>query len=272
MDTDFDLDSYFARIGYSGSRDVSLNTLNQIMAAQTQTIPFENLDILLGRPIALDLPAITQKLVTDRRGGYCFEQNGLLLAVLQALGFDAVAISARARWMRTRADTAPRTHCFVRVDLAGEAWLADVGIGGVSLTSALRLAAPGEQDTPHDKRRIVAEGSRFFHQVRLGSEWSDVSEFTLEEMPLIDREIANWFTSTHPQSHFKHRLMAARAAPAGARLALLNDELTIRAADGHTEREKLRSPDELLEALARHFGLHFSPDTRFGSNGAAWPV
>lgn len=267
-----DLDAYFARIGYAGPRAPTLATLNGIVAAHAQAIPFENLDVLLNRGINLEPAAIERKLIHSRRGGYCFEQNTLLLSVLEALGFQVKPISARVRVQRPRDFTPPRTHMFLRVELDGESWLADVGLGSSSLTSAIRLNIAAEQATPHEPRRIVREGARLFHQVRLGNEWSDVCEFTLEEMPPIDRELANWFTSTHPLSHFRNRLVAARAAPAGVRLAVLNNEFTVRHADGRADKREIKTPDELLAILAENFGLHFPPGTRFGPPGSPWPV
>src|SRR5471032_1462354 len=166
-----DLDAYFARTGYTGARAPTLATLHGIVAAHAQTIPFENLDVLLGRGINLDPAAVQQKLLRDRRGGYCFEQNSLLLHVLEALGFSAAPISARVRLRHPRDFTPPRTHLFLRIELDGESWLADVGIGGLSLTSAIRLHTDAEQATPHEPRRIVREGALFFHQARLGDEW-----------------------------------------------------------------------------------------------------
>src|SRR5689334_22686545 len=109
----FDLDSYLARIGYDGPRAPTLPVLRALTAAHTQAIPFENLDVLLGRRIDLAIDAVFDKLVRRRRGGYCFEQNGLLLQVLQALGFEARPVSARVRIDRPRTDTPPRTHMFV---------------------------------------------------------------------------------------------------------------------------------------------------------------
>ena len=266
-----DLDAYFARTGYTGPRAPPLATLNGIVAAHVQAIPFENLDVLLGRGINLEPAAIHQKLIREKRGGYCFEQNTLLLHVLEALGFTVQPISARVRVQRPRDFTPPRTHVFLRVELDGESWLADVGLGSNSLTCAIRFNIDAEQPTPHEPRRIVREGARLFHQVRLGDEWSDVCEFTLEEMPPIDRELANWYTSTHPQSHFRNRLVAARALPGGKRLTLLNNELTVRSSDGSAEKRTIATPDELLAILAEHFGLHFPPGTRFGPPGSPWP-
>jgi N-hydroxyarylamine O-acetyltransferase len=267
-----DLDAYFARIGYLGPREPSLPVLHALTAAHAQSIPFENLDVLLGRPIHIDIDAVFRKLVHDRRGGYCFEQNGLFLHVLTAMGFQAAPLSARVRLQRPREYIPSRTHVFLRVELAGESWLTDVGVGAVSLTSAIRLDSDAAQSTAHEPRRIVREGARLFHQVRFGDEWADVCEFTLEEMPPIDRELANWFTSAHPRSHFKERLMVARAAPEGRRISLLDHELSLRERDGRAEKRRIGSADELLEVLAERFGLHFPAGTRFGPPGSPWPT
>jgi N-hydroxyarylamine O-acetyltransferase len=267
-----DIDAYFARIEYGGSREATLPVLHAITAAHSQSIPFENLDVLLGRPIELDEAALFAKLVHQRRGGYCFEQNGLLLRVLEELGFKVTPLGARVRLQRPREYTPPRTHLCLRVEVGRVSWLTDVGVGAASLTSAIRLDTDAEQSTGHEPRRIVREGARYFHQVRFGSEWTDVCEFTLEEMPPIDRELANWFTSAHPQSHFKSSLMVARALPAGRRVSVLNRELSIRESDGQSAKREIGSPDELLEVLAEHFGLRFPASTRFGAPGSPWPT
>jgi len=264
-----DLDAYFARIGYHGPRSATLETLNAIASAHVQAIPFENLDVLLGRGIELEPSAVERKLVHGRRGGYCFEQNSLLLAVLGDLGFEVHPLSARVRYQRPRAFTPARTHLFVRVEL-DESWLVDVGVGAMSLTCAIRLDTADVQATPHEPRRIVREGKLLYHQVRLGDDWNDVCEFTLEEMPPIDREVANWFTSAHPASHFKNRLLVARALPDGRRLTLLDRELTVRERDGRAEHRTIESPDELLAVLAAEFGLAFAPGTRFTCEALDW--
>jgi N-hydroxyarylamine O-acetyltransferase len=106
--------------------------------------------------------------------------------------------------------------------------------------------------------------------VRFDSDWSDVYEFTLEEMPLVDREVANWFTSAHPRSHFKDRLMVARAAPGGRRFTLLDDELTVRQRDGRAEKRRVQTQEQLLDVLAGSFDLHFPVGTRFGLSGASF--
>jgi N-hydroxyarylamine O-acetyltransferase len=265
------LDAYFTRLGLSRPRFPTREALDALVHAHARAIPFENLDVLLGKRISLEPEALERKLVHEGRGGYCFEQNALLLQVLEGLGFHVRPLSARVRIGRPRDDTPPRTHLFVRVELDGQSLLVDVGVGGLSLTSSLLLEADREQPTPHETRRLVQEGGRWFHQAKLGEEWQDVCEFTLEEMPPIDREVANWFTSTHPQSHFKSRLVVSRALPDGGRMNVLNRELTMRRRDGTADRRMIESPQELLAVLAEKFALRFEPGTRFECSALDWP-
>ena len=112
-----DLEAYFARVGYDGPVAPTLAVLNDLMSAHVQAIPFENLDVLLQRGIDLTPEALQRKLVDERRGGYCFEQNGLLLLVLGAIGFAVTPLSARVRYQRPRDYTPARTHLFLRVEI-----------------------------------------------------------------------------------------------------------------------------------------------------------
>lgn len=253
-----DLERYCTRIGYQGPRVPTLAVLHQLIEHHISTIPFENLDVLLGRPISLESNALQAKLLPGQRGGYCFEQNGLFLLVLEAFGFPVAPLSARVRWQKPRDLTPARTHLFARVEIEGQSWLADVGVGGISPTRALRLVEDTPQETPHDHRRIVREGGLYFHQVSFGEEWLDVCEFTLEEMPPIDRELANWFTSAHPQSHMKGRLLASRSQAEGRRLNLLNRTLTLRQPGREVITRDLASVEELQEVLQNQFGIHLS--------------
>lgn len=264
------LDAYFRRVGYHGPAVPSLATLHALSAAHVEHIPFENLDLLLDRPISLQPAAVEHKLIAAGRGGYCFEQNALFIDVLTQLGFDVRPLSARVRWQRPRNFMPPRTHLFARVEIDGTTWFADVGVGGMSLTGAIRFALDEEQPTPHEPRRIAIEDGRYFHQVRVGNEWLDVCEFTLEEMPPIDQELANWFVSTHPDSHFRNRLVVARALPEGGRISLLNRELSVRPRGQPAQVRRLGSPQELLDTLATQFGLHFPPETKFRCGELDW--
>jgi N-hydroxyarylamine O-acetyltransferase len=265
------LETYFDRIGYRGSRAPTLETLHALTAAHVRAIPFENLDVLLERRIDLAPDVVFDKLVRRRRGGYCFEQNGLFLEVLTALGFSVRPLSARGRIFPPRGQTPPRTHLLLEVHVDGEPWLTDVGVGALSLTSAIRFTSDEEQRTPHEPRRIVREGDHWLHQARLGDAWTDVYEFTGEEMPPIDREVGNWYTSAHPRSHFRSLLVVARAAADGGRVTLRDGELKRRDRDGRAEARSIASAEDLLAVLAAEFGLVFPPGTRFGEAGAWLP-
>ena len=135
-------------------------------------------------------------------------------------------------------------------------------------------APAANRRTTRDASRAAphrARGGSLLHQVYFGQDWHDVYEFTLEEMPPINREVANWFTSAHPQSHFKSRLVVARALPEG-RVTLVNRGLTRRAHDGTSSHRWLANPRELIEALATEFGLYFEPETKFPCPGLDWSV
>jgi N-hydroxyarylamine O-acetyltransferase len=275
-----DLAAYFERIAYGGPTEPGLANLNALVFAHVSAIPFENLDILLGRPISLEPAHVERKLLAERRGGYCFEQNTYFMHVLRALGYAVMPLAARVRLNRPSEDTPPRTHIFLRVELDDGSWLADVGVGGLSPTSALRLALDVRQDTPHEPRRLRSDGewqglslrapnATLYHQVLLDGAWIDVCEFTLEGMPEIDRELGNWYTSAHPQSLFKSRLMVARATPRG-RIALVNRRLTRRTTGGGSESLELADPEELLRVLEHEFGISLPAGTRFTCPELIW--
>ncbi len=268
-----DLDAYCSRIGYTGPRTPTLVTLTALHRAHVRAIPFEYFDIHLGRGIRIDLSSIEQKLIRDRRGGYCFEQNTLFAAVLRTLGFTVIPLVARVRWNLPADLQTALTHMLLRVDTpdAGP-YLADVGFGSMSLVEPLRFEVDREQLAGLEPRRIVARGKIFAQQARLGDTWSDVYHFSGDEAPAIDFEVGNWYTSTHPQSRFRQNLGASIAGE-NCRHTILNQEFSTRYADGRVDKRTIASPDQLLAVLAEYFGLHFPAGTRFGSRpDAPWPI
>lgn len=268
--TGFDLDAYLTRIGYAGARTATLDTLHAVTQHHATAIPFENLDVLLGRGIALTPEAIVAKLVHARRGGYCFEQNNLLLLALRALGFRATPIGARVRWQQPRDFVPPRTHLFLRVHFGDGDWLTDCGLGAASLTGAIPLVFDRELSTPHEPRRLVNEGGRLLHQMKVGDEWSDLCEFTLDEMHPIDCEVANWWTSANPASKFKQDVAVGLARADGTRKAIRGGTFTHRRGAEILHQRALESAADLLACLEEHFQLRFPPGTRFGPAGAPW--
>ena len=248
-----DLDAYFSRIGYSGPREPTLQTLRAIHALHPAAIAFENLDPLLGRRIHLDMASVERKLVQARRGGYCFEQNGLFSYVLSTLGYSVTGLAARVFIGQTPGRTR-RSHMLVKVDLTEGRYIADVGFGGWAMSAPLDLDRDGDQETPHGPFRIVRHDEYFEVQTILDGQWMTLYRFSLEEQLPMDYEISNWFCSTHPESKFTTDLMVARL-PLGRRLGLLNRRFSVHYPDGRTERRELTSAVEIAEVLEKEFAV-----------------
>jgi len=265
-----DIDRYFARIGYHGNREPTLATLREVHQHHVQSIPFENLDVLLGQRIDLTLAAIVQKIITQQRGGYCFEQNTLLHEVLRQLGFEVTPLLARVRWQVPASIATPLTHMVLIVKIGDQSWLADVGFGGIGTPTPLLLGNPAEQATSHEPRRLRTDGDQVTHQVRLGETWRDVYQFHLHPPPPIDFELGNWFSCTHPRAMFVNNLVVTRVEPTG-RLALFNHDFTRRKLDGSTVTSHVKSPAELDELLAGAFGLHLPVGPPIKIPAAPWP-
>ena len=248
MTPGFDLDAYLERIGYSGSRRATLDTLAAIHLDHARAIPFENLNPLLRWPVRLDVQTLQQKLVRGGRGGWCFEQNLLLRHALQALGFQVTGLAARVLWNAPEGTLGARSHMLLLVDLDGSPLIADVGFGGLSLTGPLRLQPDVEQATPHEPFRLVRAGDAFVMQAKIGDAWKALYRFDLHEQLLPDYEVANWYLSNHPESHFVNGLTAARA-DLDRRYALRNTELAVHHTNGTTERRLLTTVAELRSTL-----------------------
>ena len=250
-----DLDAYLRRIGYFGGREPTLDTLAALHLHHAQTIAFENLDPLLGRPIPLDAASLERKLIHDGRGGYCYEQNLLFGHVLRAFGFQVTGLAARVLWTYYPEDAiTARSHQLLRVDLEGAPYIVDVGFGGQTLTGPLLLQPHLEQVTPHEPFRFVPAGDGYKMQCRIGAAWRSLYRFDLHEVFQPDYEILNYYASTHPQSRFVSALIAARPAT-HRRYALANSQFAVHHLGGPTERRVLETVSELRETLESVFLL-----------------
>jgi N-hydroxyarylamine O-acetyltransferase len=255
----FDLDAYRDRIGDRGELTPGLATLERLHLAHATSVPFENLDILLGRPIRLDLEGLQNKLVTGRRGGYCFEQNTLLAAALGRVGFRVSCLAARVRWGAKH--VLPRTHMLLKVDLDEGPWLADVGFGGEGLLTPIPLDPGREVRQFHWIYRVVDEGGLWVLQTLREGSWFDLYSFTTEPQYAVDYEVANHFTSTHPSSRFLRGPTVQLPTPE-ARYILRGGEFIIDRG-GEVSRRPVEGSEALLRLLSETFGLDFPPGTRF---------
>ncbi len=259
MSDSIDLDAYLQRIGLQIDTSPGLATLRAITSAHAASIPFENLNPLLGLPVDLALSALQQKLVRDGRGGYCFEQNLLLEAALRALGFKVSGLIARVMWTQPEDAVTPQTHMLLRVDLDGETWLVDVGFGVQTLTGAIRLQANIEQPTALEPFRLLQVDGDWRMQSLIRGQWLSLYHFDLHPVPLIDYVVANHFVSTYPASNFVNNLNVA-CALADRRLSLRNREFTVRRMGGEPERRQLRGTADIRQVLEDEFHLRL-PET-----------
>jgi len=257
-----DIPGYFGRIRYSGEAGASLEVLSALVAAHNRSIPFENLDPLLGVPVAdLSAQALADKLVHRRRGGYCYEHNGLLAFVLEELGFGVERLAGRVVWMK-EIDTLPaQTHQLLAVTVPGVdgRYLVDVGFGGQTLTSPIRFQAYIEQPTRHEPYRIraVTDGSAdYVMETLIRGEWQPLYLFTDRPQPRIDLEVGSWYVSTHPKSVFVVGLTAALVTD-DARWNLRGRNLAVHHADG-TERTRFDTAAQVLDTLVERFGIDLS--------------
>ena len=250
----FDLERYLNRIRYAGDRSVGLTTLAALHASHPAAIPFENLDPLLGLPVRLDVESLQRKLVRDGRGGYCYEHNLLFAEALGAIGFSVTGFAARVVWNVPDGTVRPRSHMLLGIELDGGKYIADVGFGGLTLTAPLRLEMGIAQPTPHETFRLGRERQEFVLEARVGDSWKALYRFSEEVQEPSDYEVANWYTSTHPDSIFRRSLIAARATR-DARLALLDGRLSIHHRNGSTEQRELQNGPEIKTTLTEMFGI-----------------
>jgi N-hydroxyarylamine O-acetyltransferase len=205
----FDLNSYLDRLGL-GDREPDLAAVHR---AHATTLGFDNFDPSTGRPVVLDTDRIAEKMIVRGRGGYCFEHNMLLKAVLEESGVGLVEpMLARVRIGGTGGDR-PLDHLLLRVSENGRLWLADVGFGGGGLLDPIPFEVGVESNQSGWLYRLTRDESELVLQVFQDGGWTDMYGFIPEPVPLIDVEVSNWYTATHPMSSMVTGLMVGRRSP-----------------------------------------------------------
>ena len=245
----FPLTDYLKRIGLDSAPASDWEGLRQLHRAQFFTIPFENLDIQLGKTIKLDSRSLIEKLIHRRRGGYCFELNGLLLMALQTLGFNARPLLARVHL-----DDPPsgRTHQLNAVQLGSETWLADAGFGAGGPRIPMLLKDGWTHKLDGYGIRIAKKHPYGWIMQSWESTWKDSYSFEDSWASAADIEVANFFTSHSPQSHFTTMRTVSKPIT-GGRISLANQVLTV--IQGDSKRVLEVDESETFNVLAREFGL-----------------
>ncbi len=249
MSQEANLDAYLKRINYAGSIAPTLETLSLLHQLHPAAIPFENLDPLMEVPVRLQLSDLEQKLIVEKRGGYCFEQNLLFKAVLEAMDFSVTPLAARVLWNRAPGEEAPINHMVLLVDVAGAPYLADLGFGGQVATAPLRLKADLEQPTPNEPYRLIGGDPDWRVETEIRGEWRPVFSFELTPQTIED------YTALNDAAMLSMRDYLRVARVEGSRRhTLLNARLRTHEA-GETTTRMLTSTAELREVLTGTFGI-----------------
>lgn len=254
---ELDLEAYLGRIGQRGPVAADDATLVRLHRAHVAKIPFENLDVVLGRSIAVDLAAVQEKLVYRRRGGYCFEQNLLFAAVLQRIGFQVKRILARTG--DPLEDARARSHLVLQVNGDGGPWLADVGFGS-GLLEPISLAEGFARQQGKWTNRLVRgiDAEWRLQESTDGSTFK--TRYTFGERPdyPIDIAVANYYISTNPRSPFIRQIVIIRKDDSSVR-SLIGREFSIEFAGGSTEKRQV-ADSELEAILSEEFHINLAHD------------
>jgi N-hydroxyarylamine O-acetyltransferase len=244
-----DVDAYLSRIGYHGPLEPTAEILAELHRAHAESIPFENLGVVLGHGISLDIGDIQDKLIRSRRGGYCYEHNLLFSALLERFGFEVTRLVARVNPDRP----GPRTHMTLNVTIGGRVWLADVGFGA-ALLEPIPLVDGAESRQGEWTNGVRRDADGLWRlRTRDDDAWNDLYAFTGEPQHPNDYRVYNHFTSTHPASPFVGQLVAIRLTPT-ERLTLRGTELTTVRPTGIVSQRQVPIP-EMTGVLRKTFGI-----------------
>lgn len=250
--------AYLQRINYHGPLEPTLPTLQALHLAHLLAVPFENLDIHRGRYIRLDEATLFDKIVRSRRGGFCYELNGLFTELLRTLGFQVTLLSAGVA--HDAGGFGPEfDHLALLVHLE-EDWLADVGFGE-SFRRPLRMQPALEQVQPERAYRIERDGDYWILQ-EYHEQWKPSYRFTLQPHTLTDFTEMCHYQQTSPESHFTQRSVCSLATPEGR--ITLSDMRLITTIRGERQERVLATQTEYDELLAAQFGIVFENSALFG--------
>ncbi len=256
----FDLDAYLERVGLD--RGAALADLHR---AHITSITFEGLSAHLGEDVPLDPAALSAKLVAGGRGGYCFEQNLLFKAALEALGYEVEPHLARVRVGAAPGEIRGRTHLLLRVGDGERDWHADVGFGSGALIEPVPWGPGEEHEQAGWRFRVVQDGGEWALQTVSDGAWGDLYAFMEQPSPMVDVEMNNWWTATSPQSPFVTGFLVARRWADGRRLILSDwGELTLLERTPQGTAATSPAPEEIPALLAECFEL---PGFELGADG-----
>jgi N-hydroxyarylamine O-acetyltransferase len=245
-----DVQPYLDRIRYQGPREPNLDTLHALHQAHLLAVPFENLDIPLGKPIILEEERLFDKIVTRRRGGFCYELNGLFATLLRELGFEVERLAARVANERGGFGI-PFDHMTLLVRL-DETYLADVGFGE-SFREPLRLREEGIQQQPKGNYRISYDSDQLTYLREVDRDWKPQYIFSLQPYELADFQGGCNYHQTSPASSFTQKRICSLATPEGR--ITLSDMKLLTTINGRREERVVLDDAEYSNLLRERFGV-----------------
>ncbi|MDD2266864.1 arylamine N-acetyltransferase [Sulfuricurvum sp.] len=243
--SNFSLSDYLFRIGYEGAVSADVATLTRLMQQQLRSIPFENTEVQAGRIPSMVPEDIVEKVINRRRGGYCYEVNGVFSMALSAIGFEWYFAGARSMLYPTRR---PKTHMVLIVRLNGRNYLCDCGFGGYALRSPMEIRE-GEAVQDSDSYRLELIDGEYVLGAMVQGEWQRLYGFALQNQEWIEFTLANYFNATSPDTVFTQKKLAIMQTPKGRKI-LVDNELKL-IENGKMEKLEV----EYESALKEYFSL-----------------
>jgi len=247
-----DIKKYLQRLNLDIPLHNDFNTLHTLHQAHAFSIPFENFNVQLKRPIPLDKQSLFKKLILDNRGGYCYELNTLFYFLLKEIGFEVTPLIGRPRYGYHNAFR-PKTHMVLKVEIGDKAYLCDLGFGGKGLISPMELSYKKESQQFGDTFKLVPHEEGYELQALVNTSWISLYSFDLVPQRLIDYELANFFNMHSPDSRFTQQVICAMPTKTGRVLLLDN---TFRYQEGGKQKHlNIDSAQAYADILKKYFGI-----------------
>ena len=235
----------------------NLEGLTKLQEHHMENIPFENLDIVVGRTIALNYTHLFDKLITKKRGGYCFELNVLYAELLKSLGFSSMPVLGRV-WLSNPKRMPPRNHLAQIVELEGRTYITDVGVGGLISNIPLDINIPSPVNDKDGMVRVVPlSDHQFMIQRHNEKVWTNLYSFEYLEISEEDIDIANYYMSTNPKSHFFHHKFVGISTKEG-RIGLFNNKISIRKGIKIVSKKRVDFGKDWIETIKSEFSIHLN--------------
>lgn len=247
----FCLQDYLERISYTGEIKPTIECVRQMMLCQLFTVPFENLDVQAGKIVSMNPDDIVEKIVYGKRGGYCYEVNGIFTMALQAIGIEVIFAAARPMFYPMRR---PKTHMVLVANIGGNDYLMDLGFGSHGLREPISLKQIDVEvhQGPDTYQLTKINDDEFLLQAKVNGEWANQFSFEPRHQEWIDFAPVNYLNSTHPEAIFVQKPLILLYNEKGRTILLGN---TLKVIENGVSTTTTFAPEEYDALLWKHFKL-----------------